>query len=347
VRWTRRWPSDDGVSPRAAVTTVFFLNGAVFSAWYARLPAIQDDIGIGPGALGVALLGAPVGLLAAQPLIGARIARRGSRAAVAAAPLYVPAVVLPAVAFDTASLLVSATVVGAVNGTLDIAMNAQGLAVERSGRRRIFNSLHAAFSFGALAGAGLAGGEAALGVAPLPHLAAVAVAGGAAAAVVSPPLLDDAGPADRGARRFARPSVRLAALGAIAFCALLAEGAVFDWSGIFLTTETGAAAGVAPLVFRARARVRAGRGHAGGRAAGLRGHGPGPVGGVPDRTAGVGAGGAVVGAGAGRRLDGRLHGIPARSAHDRVVGGGRRAARGARAGLRPVPRGGGPGRSRA
>ncbi|HZA89626.1 MAG TPA: hypothetical protein VE401_05285, partial [Solirubrobacterales bacterium] len=127
------------MSARATVTTVFVLNGAVFSAWYARLPAIQDDIGLGPGALGVALLGAPAGLLAAQPLVGAFVARRGSRAVVAASPLYMPAVVLPALAFDTVSLLVAVTVVGAVNGTLDIAMNAQGLAVERSGTRRIFN----------------------------------------------------------------------------------------------------------------------------------------------------------------------------------------------------------------
>jgi predicted MFS family arabinose efflux permease len=235
------------ISPRVAVTTVFFLNGAVFSSWYARLPAIQDDIGLGPGALGVALLGAPAGLLAAQPLVGAVIARRGSRAAVAASPLYMPAVVLPALAFDTASLLLAVTVVGAINGALDIAMNAQGLAVERSGTRRIFSSLHASFSFGALAGAGLAGAVAALGVAPLPHLVAVAVVGGAAAAAVAPRLRGDAKAANRRAPRLARPSGRLVALGMIAFCALLAEGAVFDWSGIYLATEAGATAGLAPL----------------------------------------------------------------------------------------------------
>jgi MFS family permease len=235
------------MSPRTAVTILFFLNGVVFSSWYARLPAIQDDIGLGPGSLGVALLGAPVGLLAAQPLVGALIARRGSWAAVAACPLYMPVVVLPALAFDTASLLVAATVVGAINGTLDIAMNAQGLAVERSGTRRIFSSLHASFSFGALAGAGLAGFVAALGVTPLPHLAGVAVVGGAAAAAVAAHLLGDEGAADPRAPRLARPTGRLAALGMIAFCALLAEGAVFDWSGIYLATEAAATAGLAPL----------------------------------------------------------------------------------------------------
>ncbi|MGH2962077.1 MAG: MFS transporter, partial [Solirubrobacterales bacterium] len=235
------------MSARTAVTAIFFLNGAVFSSWYARLPAIQEDLGIGTGAVGVALLGAPAGLLVAQPLVGAAIARRGSRGTVAASVFCIPAVVLPALAIDTATLFAATAAVGAVNGALDIAMNAQGLAVERAGGRRIFNSLHAGFSFGALAGAGLAAGAAALGVAPLAHLAAVAVLGGCAAAVVSPHLLRDAQSADPAVPAIARPSRPLAALGVIAFCALLAEGSVFDWSGIYLATETGAAAGLAPL----------------------------------------------------------------------------------------------------
>ncbi|MEJ7771799.1 MAG: hypothetical protein WKF51_07840 [Geodermatophilaceae bacterium] len=58
------------------------------------------------------------------------------------------------IAQDTLTLFVAVTLVGAANGALDISMNAQGLAVERAAGRRLFSSLHAAFSFGALAGAG-------------------------------------------------------------------------------------------------------------------------------------------------------------------------------------------------
>ena len=72
---------------RAAVTAVFFLNGMVFGSWYSRLPSIQDDLGLGTGTLGLALLGAPVGLLIAQPLTGALAATVGSRRLVAASPL--------------------------------------------------------------------------------------------------------------------------------------------------------------------------------------------------------------------------------------------------------------------
>ena len=234
---------------RVSVTGTFFLNGAIFSSWYARLPAIQEGLELSPGQLGIALLGAPAGLLVAQPLMGAVTARTGSRPIVAAAPVYLGAVLLPALAVDTVTLLLAVLVVGAANGVLDIAMNTQGIAVEQASGARMFSSLHAAFSFGALGGAVLAAAAAAAGIAPLPHLTAVALVGAVAAAGLVPGLLRDRG--DRGASRFARPSRRLAALGAIAFCALLAEGAVFDWSGVYLTTQAAASAGLAPLALAA------------------------------------------------------------------------------------------------
>ena len=230
---------------RIAITGIFFLNGAVFSSWYARLPTIQSDIGLDNGELGIALLGAPLGLLLAQPVVGAVAARVGSRPILAAAPLYICALVLPALATSLPTLFGAALLAGAANGVLDIAMNAQGIAVERAHPRRIFSSLHAAFSFGALGGALMAAALAGAGVDPLVNLAAAAAIGAVGAAVLIPGLLHD--PGEPGAARFARPSRRLAALGAIALCALLAEGAVFDWSGIYISTETGATAGIAPL----------------------------------------------------------------------------------------------------
>lgn len=228
---------------RVSVTGTFFLHGAVFSSWYAHLPAIQERLGLSPGEMGIALFGAPAGLLVVQPAIGALAARTGSRPIVAAAPLYLGAVVLPALAVGTVTLLLALVLVGAASGVLDIAMNAQGLAVERASASTLFSSLHAAFSFGALTGAAVAAATA--GIAALPYLAVNALVGAAFAAALAPGLLHDRGNPD--APLFARPSRRLAALGVIAFCALLAEGAVFDWSGVYLTTQVGTTAGLAPL----------------------------------------------------------------------------------------------------
>jgi MFS family permease len=209
------------------------------------VPAIQEQLELSPGELGVALFGAPAGLLVAQPLAGALAVRHGSRPLVAAAPMYVIAVVLPALAVDLVTLLLAVLVVGAANGVLDIAMNTQGVAVERALGKRLFSSLHAAFSFGALAGAGSAAAVAAAGIDPLPHLAVDAVVSAGLAVLLARGLVRDEG--RPGGPRFARPSRRLAALGVIAFIALMAEGSVFDWSGVYLADEAGAAAGLAPL----------------------------------------------------------------------------------------------------
>jgi MFS family permease len=209
------------------------------------VPAIQEQLELSPGELGIALFGAPAGLLVAQPLAGALAVRHGSRPLVAAAPLYLIAVVLPALAVDMVTLLLAVLVVGGANGVLDIAMNTQGVAVERALGKRLFSSLHAAFSFGALAGAGSAAAVAAAGVDPLPHLAVDGAVSAGFAVLLARGLVRDEGRAE--GPRFARPSRRLAALGVIAFCALMAEGSVFDWSGVYLADEAGAAAGAAPL----------------------------------------------------------------------------------------------------
>src|SRR5918994_1241729 len=215
-------------SGRLAITTVFFVSGLVYTSFYARLPAIQAHLDLRPGALGLALLGAPAGLLVAQPLVGAVIARRGSRPVVALTPLLVLTAVLPALAVDVTSLFLAVLAVGASNGALDIAMNAQGLAVENAAGRRLFGSLHAALSFGALGGAALAAAAGALVARATLH--GLPASHPQAASV-----------------RFARPSRPLALLGAIAFCALFAEGAMFDWASVYLARELHTTDGAAAL----------------------------------------------------------------------------------------------------
>lgn len=234
---------------RAAVTAVFFVNGAVFSSLFARLPAIKADLGLDDGELGVALLFATVGLLSAQVAAGAMAVRHGSRAVMrAVAPAYCAAVALPALMPTGETFALSLLVLGAANGALDVAMNVQGAAVEADRGRPLMSSLHAAFSFGALAGAGAGALLAAAGVTPAAHLAGVAGLTVAAVLVATRGLL---APAPRDERRaapmLARPSRRLAALGALAFCVLLAEGSVADWSAIYLRESVGSSQAVAAV----------------------------------------------------------------------------------------------------
>ncbi len=237
---------------RLAVAAVFFINGVALGSWFVRIPAVQQGLSLGEGLLGLALLGAAVGALVSMPLAGALISRFGSRRVVGATALLLPlSVVLPALAPGLLLLVGAVAVVGAANGALDVSMNSQAVAVEREYGRPIMSSFHAAFSFGGLAGATLGGLVASAGVAPLPHLAAVAALGVVAAAFVYRALLPaSADAADEGEPAFARPTRALLGLGVISFCVLLGEGAMSDWSAVYLdgTLETGpgfAAAGYA------------------------------------------------------------------------------------------------------
>src|SRR5918911_1297086 len=230
----------------------FFANGAVIGTWVVRIPAVQHRLGLGEGLLGVALLGAAVGALAAMPLVGALVSRFGSRRVVGTtAGLLVLSLVTPALAPNLSLLVAALMFLGAANGGLDVSMNAQAVEVERAYGRPIMSSFHAAWSFGGLTGAALGGLLASLGVGPLPHFSAVATLSALAFVGAYRTLLPShADASEEGAPAFARPTRALLGLGIISFCVLLGEGAMGDWSAVYLDNplETGpgfAAAGYA------------------------------------------------------------------------------------------------------
>jgi hypothetical protein len=221
------------MSPRAGVTLTFFVNGALFASWASRIPALSDRAGATTGALGLALLAPALGAIVAMPAVGRLLPGRSSRSfcGFAVAGLMA-ALLLPALARSIPALAASLFAVGLANSTLDLAMNAQGVSIERHMRRPILSSLHAAFSFGGFAGASLGALAAALGVAPLGHLAFAALLFGVPGLVAIGPLLarDEDVDAHAPPMRWGRLPARLVLLGAACFFCLMAEGGASDWS---------------------------------------------------------------------------------------------------------------------
>jgi hypothetical protein len=237
-------------SARAAVTGLFLAHGALFGTWAARIPAVKDDLGLGEGQLGLALLFATLGGLLAMPLAGWVVAREGSRVT-AQLTLIGSGLFLPALALaPSLPLLALALVaVGGAAGSLDVAMNAHGLEVERRHGRPILSSFHAGWSFGGLAGAGSGAVVAWAGVDPLPHFAGAALILAAGGLAGSRALLPAEADKPDAPPRLGRPPRRLAALAVLAFCGLFAEGAAADWSAVYLAGPLGAGAGLAALGF--------------------------------------------------------------------------------------------------
>lgn len=245
-------------SARLAVTSLFLAHGFLFGTWVARIPAVQDELELGEGELGVALLFVTFGAVLAMPVAGWIVAREGSRTT-ARQTVVVFAALLPGLALAPNLVLLALALLlfGAAAGALDIAMNAHGLEVERRYARPILSSFHAGWSFGGLAGATAGALVAWAGVGLLPHFAAVAVVVGAAGVLASAALLPAGADRTESPPRLARPPRRLLALALLAFCGLFAEGAAADWSAVYLAGPLDAGAGLAALGFAAFALAMA------------------------------------------------------------------------------------------
>jgi len=239
---------------RRSVSVVFFVNGLVFGSWATRIPALKERLALGDGALGVALGLIAIGALAAMPVSGWMSARGGSRRTTTVSLVaFCVGVPLVAAAPAYGALLVGMLLLGAAGGALDVAMNAHGVAVEHRHPGPILSSFHAAFSVGGLAGGLTGAGAAAAEVDARVHLlvaSALALAAGLwACRQLLPAEADDAG--EDAGPLLALPPRALWAVGAVGFCALVAEGAAGDWSAVYVRESLGAAAGVASLAFAA------------------------------------------------------------------------------------------------
>ncbi|HLL83488.1 MAG TPA: MFS transporter, partial [Longimicrobium sp.] len=232
---------------RFAVATIFFVNGAGIANWVVRIPAVRDGLHLTTGTLGVALLGMSVGALLAMPFVGWLVARFGSRPLTFASALaFLAALPLPALAPSLPLLAAGLVVLGASSAALGVSMNAHAVLVERRYDHPIMSSFHALFSLGGMAGSASGGALAALGLRPLPHLMLMAAVLAALSLVALARLLPrEADALGQHGPAFARPSRTLLALGAMAFCVLLGEGAMADWTAVYLRDVLGTGPGLA------------------------------------------------------------------------------------------------------
>lgn len=213
---------------------MFFLNGALFGAWAARVPAFVDRFGLEPGALGRLLLCLAAGAILSFPLAGWLSDRLGAdRASRAIGVYYALTLPLIALAPTPATLALALLLFGAGHGAMDVAMNAWGAEVERMLRRPVMSAFHAMWSLGAGIGALSGAGAVTLALAPLPHFALVA--GLIGALTLGLALIPWQSRRGGGGPGFALPSRSLALVGFVAFCSSLGEGAMADWSAVFLT----------------------------------------------------------------------------------------------------------------
>ncbi len=243
---TSRTPSEGTRSPRAATAVVFLVNGAGLGLWAGHIPVLKAGLGLDATALGLTLLTmAPI----AMPLAGLLTGTAGSRlVCMASGVVFGLALGLPLLTTTIPLLLTSALLLGAANGTMDVAMNTQASAVEAAFRRPLMSGFHAFFSVGGLTGAAAAAGLLALGTHPAVHMALLGLLLAGVAILAGPGLLPGRDP--RGVV-LALPSRRALGLGVLVALTMLTEGGIMDWSAVYLVTTASAPSAVAALGYGA------------------------------------------------------------------------------------------------
>ena len=235
--------------PRIVVLYAFFMNGSLFATWVSRIPDIQERLGMSEGVLGTILMGMSIGVLTALSVSGSMIARFGSKNVAVISALGM-CISVPAIAWMPQPIFLFAClfVFGACMSTMDVAMNAQAVRVEQLAKRPMMSSFHASFSVGGLVGALVGSWMERIGVQANVHFffASVICCMGI---FLFNWLLEDEQRKSSGGAIFQIPQRALWPLGALAFCTALGEGAMADWSAVFLKTAIGVDASIAALGF--------------------------------------------------------------------------------------------------
>ena len=238
---------------RIAVSVLFLVNGFLVGSWAPKIPLLMGRLEISESVMGLLILAFGLGSIVMMPIMGALTARNGSApvlrvAALAVLPMFLAITLAPGLI----ATAIAVFLFGGFIGGMDVAMNTNAVAVEKRMGRAIMSSCHGFWSLGALLGAAMGGvllgafGE--LGHAVV--LTAVATAG----IVAVLPLIaqDQPTPESKAATPLRFPSSPLPYLvGIMALFSMIPEGAILDWSALYLQKDHGASIELAALGFAA------------------------------------------------------------------------------------------------
>jgi MFS family permease len=220
---------------RIGVSTFFFIQGLTFASWTSRIPDIKNRLHLSDGAFGGVLFALPAGQLTAMALSGYLVSKYGSKLMLQIAALLFPAILLVLGSVESTWQLIAGLFVFGIGGNLsNIAVNTQGVGVERLYGRSIMASFHGLWSLAGFTG-GLISFLIAGSIPPLTHFIIIyAITFLLLLSARNIVLPRDAGKTsvEKG-KLFVKPDRYIIILGLIAFACMICEGTMFDWSVIY------------------------------------------------------------------------------------------------------------------
>jgi MFS family permease len=227
------------VKERLCLASVFFTLGAVFASWAGRIPELKANLGLSDAQLGMSMFCLAIGSLISMPISGALGVRFGTkRLTIVFACGFAMSLILIGMAPTWMLFSLALFCFGFMMGGQDVSMNAHAVHVERDHGRSIMSSFHGAFSLGAMSGGAFSAAMCSAAISPRMHFVVIATLLVPSMLVVGKVLLPrNAEPSEEIGPIFVLPDRRLIALAAVAFCSFIGEGAISDWSAVYLERD--------------------------------------------------------------------------------------------------------------
>ncbi|MDQ3536819.1 MAG: MFS transporter [Bacteroidota bacterium] len=219
---------------RIAVGSLFFLHGLCFSSWGSRIPGIQQRLDLSEAELGAVLFALPVGLMLSLPLTGWLVTKIGSRKVVIFA-VFMYSIILFTIglAYNTYLLVAILFFFGLISNMVNISVNTQAVGVEYLYNRSIMASFHGIWSLAAFTGAAIGTLMIGADIVPYQHFLIIMIIVILSIFASGSHLLKKDVNTNADQPAFALPDKSMITLGVIAFCSMMCEGAMFDWSGVY------------------------------------------------------------------------------------------------------------------
>lgn len=219
---------------RIAIGSLFFFYGLCFASWASRIPSIQQQLKLSEAALGGVLFALPIGLFISLPISGWLIAKIGSRRVILLSGIIYSCLLL-GIGFSSTvmQLVISLFIFGFSGNMLNVSANTQAVTLEDKYKRPILAKFHGMWSLAGFAGAAIGTFMIAQGIIPGYHYLYISGFSLLIAFISYHFLLHKDLQTEENIPIFSMPDKALFSLGAIAFCSMLCEGAMFDWSGVY------------------------------------------------------------------------------------------------------------------
>jgi MFS family permease len=220
---------------RVALGALFFFMGICFASWAARIPDIQAKFQLSEGELGTLLLCLPIGSMVGLPIAGWSVHHYGSRIVILICS-FAYALSLPLIGLAPNLWVITPVLIlfGMLGNIMNISLNTQALGFENLLGKSILASFHGIWSMAGFTGAGLGAGMIFLSFSPAAHYVVVALLSILMILLSQKFVINDKrASGEEGGLVLRKPDSLLLRVGLISFLGMMAEGCMFDWSGVY------------------------------------------------------------------------------------------------------------------